>query len=87
MLLGKEVGKKTTFQELLITDSGALKTQFKALSHDERDVVVSEHLQAKEQKENVPKRVSNAAISKAVYSQIGLVSATVSVRITSLTYF
>jgi len=87
MLLGKEVGEKMTLRDLLITESGALQMQFKALSHDERDTLLNDYLQAKENKENVPKRVSQAAIAKAVYSQMQLVSTTVSVCITSLTCF
>ncbi len=87
MLLGKEVGEKMTLRDLLITESGTLRTQFKALSHDERDMLLNDYLQAKENKENVPKRVSQAAIAKAVYSQMQLVSTTVSVHITSLTCF
>jgi hypothetical protein len=50
-------------------------------------MLFSDHLQAKENKENVPKRLSNTAISKAVYAQMSVVSATVSIRITSLTCF
>ncbi len=76
-----------TLPDLLITQLGDLQTQFKALLPDERDALVSKHLQAKENKENVPKRASQAAIAKAVYSQMQLVSATVHVCITSLTCF
>jgi hypothetical protein len=87
MLIGREVGKKVTFRELLTTQSGDLREGFKALSPEVRDVLVSKHQQEKEDKENMPKRVSNAAMLKAIYSQVEVVSDIVSVRITSLTCF
>jgi hypothetical protein len=87
MLIGREVGKKMTFQDLLTTQSGDLREEFKALSPEARDALVSKHQEEKENKENVPKRVSPTAMSKAVYSHMELVSNTVSVRITSLTCF
>jgi hypothetical protein len=87
LFLGKEVGEKMSFQDLLTTQSGGLSTQFKALSPEERDMLVSDHLQEKEKKANVPKRASHAAIAKAVYSQIEFITSTVRVCIASLTCF
>jgi len=43
MLIGREVGKKVTFQELLMTQLGDLQEEFKALSPKVRDVLVSKH--------------------------------------------
>lgn len=86
MPLGKEDGKKTTLRELLETDLGALTTEFKALSHDERDMLFSNY-QAKKDKEHVPKKASRAAVLKAIYSQMDVVSAIVSVCTTFSTYF
>jgi len=86
ILIGKEDGKKTTLPNFLTTQSGDISVQYQALSPDEKDVLLSKHLQAKE-KENVPRRVSHTAISKAVYLQMELVSETVRVCITSLTCF
>ncbi len=87
MLIGREVGKKVTFQKLLMTQLGDIREEFKALSPEVRDVLVSKHQQEKEDKENVPKRVSHTAMSKAIYLQVELVSDTVNVHITSLTCF
>ena len=75
-----------TLPDLLTTQSGDLSMQYKALSPDEKDVLLSKHLQEKE-KEKVPKRVSCATIAKVVYSQMQLVSAMVCVCITSSTCF
>jgi hypothetical protein len=75
-----------TLPNFLTTQSGDISAQYKALSPDEKDTLLSEHLQAKE-KEIMPKRVSHAAVSKAVYSQMGLISETVRVCITSSTCF
>ena len=86
ILIGKEDGKKMTLPNLLITQSGDLRTQYKALLPDERDMLVIKHLQEKEN-EKVPKRASHTTVAKAVYSQMQLVSATVYVCITSLTCF
>lgn len=87
LLLGIEAGGKTTLRGMLQSGTGELKTQFKALSDDARDALLSKHLEEKENKENVPKRLSQAAVSTAVYSQMELITATVSARITSLTCF
>jgi len=75
-----------TLPDLLTTQSGDLSMQYKALSPDEKDALLSKHLQEKE-KEKVPKRVSHATVAKAVYSQMQLVLAMVHVCITSLTCF
>jgi hypothetical protein len=87
LFLGKEVGEKMTFQDLLMTQSGGLSTQFNTLLPEERDVIVSNYLEAKEKKVNVPKRASHAAIAKAVYSQMEFITTTVCVCIASLTCF
>ena len=87
LFLGKEVREKMTLHDLLTTQSGGLSTQFKTLSPEERDVLVSNHLQEKEKKGNVPKRALHAAIAKAVYSQIEFITSTVRVCIASLTCF
>jgi len=86
ILIGKEDGKKMTLPDLLIMQSGNLSMQYKALSPDEKDALLSKHLQEKE-KEKVPKRASCTAIAKAVYSQMQLVSAVVRVCTTSSTCF
>ena len=43
MLIGREVGKKVTFQKLLMTQLGDIREEFKALSPKVRDVLVSKH--------------------------------------------
>ena len=87
MFSGKEVGTKMTLKNLLTTQSADLSTQFKGLLPEEKDALLSNYLQEKENKANVPKRASSAAIAKAVYSRIDLITTTVCVCITSLTCF
>ena len=76
-----------TFKKLLTTQSGNLQKEFKDLSPEARDELVSKHQQEKEDKENVPKRILNAAMLKAIYLQVECVTDIVSVCITSLTCF
>ena len=87
MFSGKEVGTKMTLKNLLTTQSADLSTQFKGLLPEEKDALLSNYLQEKENKANVPKRASSAAIAKAVYLRIDLITTTVCVCITSLTCF
>ena len=87
MLIGREVGKKVTFKKLLTTQSGNLQKEFKDLSPEARDELVSKHQQEKEDNKNVPKRISNTAMLKVIYSQVEHVTDIISVHITSLTCF
>jgi hypothetical protein len=74
---GKESGNKTTLREYLLEHSKEVSTEFSALSSDERDALLVAHCQAKREKENSAKKLSNVSISKAVDSKIRLVTSTV----------
>ena len=76
-----------TLPDFLKLHSGVLRAKFMTLSRDEKFVLLSDYLRAKEVERNVPKRASNVALNKAVYSKMQLVTATVSVCTTFLTHF
>ena len=54
-----------------------VSAEFNALSSDEKGALLAAHCQAKKEKENSVKRLSNVSISKAVDSKIRLVTSTV----------
>lgn len=68
--LGKASGSKTTLRDLLKTNSKELKAEFDGLSSDEKMLLRAQFLQAKEERNDTPSRLSNVAISKAVDSKI-----------------
>lgn len=57
--------------------SKEVSAEFSAFPNDERDALLAAHLQAKREKENAAKKLSNVSISKAVDSKIRLVTSTV----------
>jgi len=70
IFLGKESRNKTTLREYLQEHSKEVSTEFSAFSSDERDALLMAHCQAKREKENCMKKLSNVSISKAVDSKI-----------------
>ncbi len=66
LFLGIDRGQMTTLPNFLKAHSSELRTEFSMLSYQEKDSLVADHLEAKDEKENVPTRLSNVAISKAV---------------------
>ena len=87
LFLGKEEGEKMVLPDFLQLHSVVVRSEYMALSCDEKKVLLRDHLQAKEEEANVPKRISNVALTKAVYSKMQVVTATVSVHPTFLTHF
>jgi hypothetical protein len=74
---GKESGNKTTLRNYLQEHSKEVSTEFSALPNDERAALLAAHHEAKREKENTTKKLSNVSISKAVDSKIRLVTSTV----------
>ncbi len=72
---GKEKGKMITLPNILKTRSCELKTEFSALSNEEKNVLLAGYEEAKDEKENNPMRASNVAISKAVDSKMQSITA------------
>jgi len=87
LLLGKEEGEKMVLPDFLQLHSAITRNEYMALSCNEKKVLIRDHLRAKEAEANVPKRISNIALTKAVYLKMQLVTATVSVHRTFLTHF
>jgi hypothetical protein len=87
LLLGKEKGKRMVLPDFLRLHSAVVRNEFRALSCNEKEALLRDHLQAKEEEMNVPKKTSNTALTKAVYSKMQVVTATVSVHPTFLTHF
>ena len=69
--------------DFLQLHSAAFHPEYMALSDDEKKALLSDHLQAKEEETNVPKRASNAALTKAVYSKMHVVTTTASAHLLS----
>jgi hypothetical protein len=69
-ILGKASGSKMTLPNLLKTHSKELKAEFDELSCDEKNLLRTQFLQAKEERNDTPSKLSNVAISKAVDSKI-----------------
>ncbi len=74
---GKAKGYMTTLLELLKAHSNEIRAEFNSLSNSEKDTFLTDYLQAKEKKENAPKRLSNIAVSKVVDMKMQTVIATV----------
>jgi hypothetical protein len=74
--IGKEQGSKTTLPAMLKKCSDELSAEFSVLSKSEKDALLANCLQAKEEK-STAKRLSNVAISKVVESKMRLVTSTV----------
>jgi hypothetical protein len=85
--LGKEVREKMVLPDFLKLSKGVLQVEFMALSPEEKGRLLSDYLLTKEERINVPKRASNIALTKAVYSKIQRVTATVSVCTNFLMHF
>jgi hypothetical protein len=85
--LGKEVGEKMVLRDFLKLHKGVLPAEYMALSPEEKRRLLSDYRLTKEEGINVPKRASNVALTKAVYSKIQRVTATVSVRTNFLMHF
>jgi len=66
-----------TLPEFLKAHSDALKTEFGQFLKEEKGAYLTAYLQAKKDKEDVMKRVSNVAISKEVDSKFDIVAAIV----------
>ena len=77
IFLGKEKGKIITLLNLLKTCSDELKTEFSALSNEDKHELLAGYLEAKDEKENIPIRASNVAISKAVDAKMQCITAMV----------
>ena len=73
--------------DFLKLSKGVLQVEFMALSPEEKGRLLSDYLLTKEERINVPKRASNVALTKAVYSKIQCVTATVSVHTNFLMHF
>lgn len=56
--------------DFLLAHSQRLKVEFQALSKGEKDTLLASHQEAKDEKENIPARASNAAISKLVNAKM-----------------
>ncbi|KAN0111299.1 hypothetical protein V8E52_008674 [Russula decolorans] len=65
-LADKENGHKTTLPQLLKGRSEELSATFGKLSNDEKQELLTKHLNSKEERDDTPKRLSNVAVSKAV---------------------
>jgi hypothetical protein len=66
IFLDKENGHKTTLPQLLKGRSEELSATFGKLSNDEKQELLTKHLNSKEERDDTPKRLSNVAVSKAV---------------------
>jgi hypothetical protein len=77
---GKESGQKMTLPNLLKTQSEELSAEFSMLSHEQKGTLVADFLQAKAERDNVPKKISNVAIGKAVDAKLHNISSMVSIE-------
>ena len=69
-LVGKEPGCKMTLPQLLQDHSEMLSAKFNKLSKEEKEASRMAFLEAREEQETVPKRLSNVAVSKAVNAKL-----------------
>jgi hypothetical protein len=74
---GKAKGHIMTLLELLKGHSNEIRVGFNLLLNSEKDTFFTNYLQAKEEKENAPKRLSNIIVSKAVDMKMQTVTAIV----------
>jgi len=70
LCLGKEPGSKITLRVFLQDHSSELSTEFHALSDSEKEALLRVYCEAKDKKENVPKKLNNSSISKMVGSRM-----------------
>jgi hypothetical protein len=77
IFLGKEKGKMITLPNFLKAHSSELRTEFDALSNEEKGALHASYLEAKDEKENTLMRISNIAISKAVDAKMQHITAMV----------
>lgn len=77
-ILGKEKGYMTTMPMLLKAHGPELSAEYHALTHDEKDALLSDYLQTKEEKEATPKKLSNISLGKIVDFRIRHITSTVS---------
>jgi hypothetical protein len=64
--LGIEAGSKTTLQVFLKQHGPKLSAAFQDLSDDEKAALLSDFLEAKEEKGHTPKKLSNLSLSKII---------------------
>jgi hypothetical protein len=76
-LLDKENGHKTTLPQLLKNRSEELSAAFGNLSNEEKQELLTIHLDSKEERDNTPKRLSNVAVSRAVNMKLSIITNTV----------
>ena len=76
-LLDKEWGKKTTLPEFLHSNSKALKAEFHGFNDDDKEVLLLEYLEAKEEKDKAAKNLSNISVSKIVNAKMKLIATAV----------
>jgi hypothetical protein len=70
----KENGHKTTLPQLLKQRSNELSNEFGKLSNTEREDLLTRHLQSKTERDDVPKRLSNVAVSRAVNVKLKMIT-------------
>lgn len=71
---GKDTGHKTTLPDLLKARSGELKAEFGTLSHEQKGTLLKNFLQAKAERGDETKKISNVAITKAVNAKLHNIS-------------
>jgi len=76
---GKASGHKTTLPNFLKARSGELSAEFSTLSDEQKDALLTDFLQAKAERDDATKKISNVAISKAVNAKLHNISSMVSI--------
>jgi seryl-tRNA synthetase len=75
--LDKENGHKTMLLQLLKNRSEELSAAFGNLSNEEKQELLTRHLDSKEERDDTPKRLSNVAVSRAVNMKLSIITNTV----------
>jgi hypothetical protein len=73
IFLDKENGQKMTLPQLLKERSEELSTAFGDLSNEEKQDLLTTHLNLKEERDNAPRRLTNVAVSKAVSAKMNII--------------
>ena len=73
--VGKPKGSMTTLPNFLTTNHESLSVEYRALSDDEKDTILEEHLA--KAKDKLAKTKSNKSISKSVDSRVDLITSLV----------
>jgi hypothetical protein len=75
--LDKLKGKKTTLR-VFLRKHPELREEYEALSPEEKSILLSDLLEAKEEKEIIPKNISNVSLSKIIDFRIRHITSIVS---------